>query len=153
MRDHHGHAWDGNTVPLSPAEVARGPAGFCRIERLQTAQVAQAARLPELCPPDVLPRGNVGTPLADLRGLIRSCRLPPRVIAQVNDVEHGASLCFGCLRIVPFSLVSHPSPLLFTRPLSSSSTLIEDAGDSTVCSLPGRCAPALHLFDCFFLTD
>ena len=51
-------------------------------------QEAQAARLPELCPPQVLPKGNVGTPLSLLRELVRSCQLPPKLLEEVQANAH-----------------------------------------------------------------
>ena len=40
--------------------------------------------LPELNPPNVMPRGNVGTPLATFMQLIRSCKLPSQVIRKLQ---------------------------------------------------------------------
>ena len=40
--------------------------------------------LPELNPPNVMPRGNVGTPLATFMQLIRSCKLPSHVIRKLQ---------------------------------------------------------------------
>ncbi|XP_031234837.1 G patch domain-containing protein 3 [Mastomys coucha] len=41
-------------------------------------------QLPELNPPVLMPNGNVGTPLRVFLELIRSCRLPPRIITQLQ---------------------------------------------------------------------
>lgn len=41
-------------------------------------------RMPELNPPSVMPNGNVGTPLATYMDLIRTCKLPPRVIKKLR---------------------------------------------------------------------
>lgn len=40
--------------------------------------------LPELNPPNVMPRGNVGTPLATFMQLIRSCKLPSQLIRKLQ---------------------------------------------------------------------
>ena len=40
--------------------------------------------LPELNPPNVMPRGNVGTPLSQFMGLIKSCKLPAQVIRKLR---------------------------------------------------------------------
>ncbi|XP_024410195.2 G patch domain-containing protein 3 [Desmodus rotundus] len=41
-------------------------------------------QLPELNPPVLMPNGNVGTPLHVFLELIRACRLPPRIITQLQ---------------------------------------------------------------------
>ncbi|XP_003799854.1 G patch domain-containing protein 3 [Otolemur garnettii] len=41
-------------------------------------------QLPELNPPVLMPNGNVGTPLRVFLDLIRACRLPPRIITQLQ---------------------------------------------------------------------
>lgn len=41
-------------------------------------------QLPELNPPVLMPNGNVGTPLHVFLDLIRACRLPPRIITQLQ---------------------------------------------------------------------
>ena len=40
--------------------------------------------LPELNPPNVMPRGNVGTPLSTFMQLIRSCKLPSQLIRKLQ---------------------------------------------------------------------
>ena len=40
--------------------------------------------LPELNPPNVMPRGNVGTPLSLFMDLIKSCKLPAQVIRKLR---------------------------------------------------------------------
>lgn len=40
--------------------------------------------LPELNPPSVMPRGNVGTPLSTFMELIRACKLPSNVIRKLQ---------------------------------------------------------------------
>ncbi|XP_063167819.1 G patch domain-containing protein 3 isoform X2 [Candoia aspera] len=59
-------------------------------------------RLPELNPPAVMPHGNVGTPLQVFLELIRSCRMPTRVIKklQLQFPKSGSSRRYGN---VPFS--------------------------------------------------
>lgn len=53
--------------------------------------------LPELNPPAFMPQGNVGTPLSVFLELIRTCRLPPRVIKklQLNFPKTGSSRRYG----------------------------------------------------------
>lgn len=46
--------------------------------------LADLRQLPELNPPVLMPNGNVGTPLRVFLELIRSCRLPPRIITQLQ---------------------------------------------------------------------
>uniref|UniRef100_A0A8C6I7R3 G patch domain containing 3 n=1 Tax=Mus spicilegus TaxID=10103 RepID=A0A8C6I7R3_MUSSI len=46
--------------------------------------LADLNQLPELNPPVLMPNGNVGTPLRVFLELIRSCRLPPRIITQLQ---------------------------------------------------------------------
>uniref|UniRef100_F7BH84 G-patch domain containing 3 n=1 Tax=Monodelphis domestica TaxID=13616 RepID=F7BH84_MONDO len=41
-------------------------------------------QLPELNPPALMPNGNVGTPMHIFLELIRTCRLPPRIITQLQ---------------------------------------------------------------------
>ena len=47
----------------------------------------QLDSIPELNPPhEMMPQGNVGTPAATFRELIRLCKLPPPVVAKVRCV-------------------------------------------------------------------
>ncbi|KAB1269168.1 G patch domain-containing protein 3 [Camelus dromedarius] len=46
--------------------------------------LADLRQLPELNPPVLMPSGNVGTPLQVFLELIRACRLPPRIITQLQ---------------------------------------------------------------------
>lgn len=46
--------------------------------------LADLRQLPELNPPVLMPNGNVGTPLGVFLELIRACRLPPRIITQLQ---------------------------------------------------------------------
>lgn len=46
--------------------------------------LADLRQLPELNPPVLMPNGNVGTPLRVFLELIRACRLPPRIITQLQ---------------------------------------------------------------------
>ncbi|KAM4702377.1 G patch domain-containing protein 3 [Discoglossus pictus] len=63
---------------------------------------AELHRLSELNPPALMPQGNVGTPIEVFLQLIRSCRLPPRLIKRLG-------LSFPCAgrrySKVPFSYV------------------------------------------------
>lgn len=40
--------------------------------------------IPELNPPSVMPRGNVGTPTSVFMDLIQQCKLPGRIIKKLN---------------------------------------------------------------------
>ena len=40
--------------------------------------------LPELNPPDVMPQGNVGTPLTTFMDLIRTCKFPSHLIKKLQ---------------------------------------------------------------------
>uniref|UniRef100_A0A8C5K120 G patch domain containing 3 n=1 Tax=Jaculus jaculus TaxID=51337 RepID=A0A8C5K120_JACJA len=46
--------------------------------------LADLRQLPELNPPVLMPNGNVGTPLRIFLELIQACRLPPRIITQLQ---------------------------------------------------------------------
>ncbi|XP_058409316.1 G patch domain-containing protein 3 [Diceros bicornis minor] len=46
--------------------------------------LADLRQLPELNPPVLMPNGNVGTPLGVFLELIRACRLPARIITQLQ---------------------------------------------------------------------
>ncbi|KAM6216968.1 G patch domain-containing protein 3 [Rhynchocyon petersi] len=46
--------------------------------------LADLRQLPELNPPALMPNGNVGTPLRVFLEFIRTCRLPPRIITQLQ---------------------------------------------------------------------
>lgn len=46
----------------------------------------------ELCPPPLMPNGNVGTPLSTFMELIRACKLPPHIIKKLDlDFSLGKS--------------------------------------------------------------
>ncbi|XP_056413377.1 G patch domain-containing protein 3 [Hyla sarda] len=45
---------------------------------------AELLRMSELNPPALMPQGNVGTPLGVFLQLIRSCRLPPKLITRLG---------------------------------------------------------------------
>ncbi|XP_055979268.1 G patch domain-containing protein 3 [Sorex fumeus] len=55
-----------------------------RKARSESFTLADLRQLPELNPPVLMPNGNVGTPLRIFLELIRSCRLPPRIITQLQ---------------------------------------------------------------------
>ncbi|XP_077006815.1 G patch domain-containing protein 3 [Tamandua tetradactyla] len=50
----------------------------------ETFTLADLRQLPELNPPVLMPNGNVGTPLHIFLQLIQACRLPPRIITQLQ---------------------------------------------------------------------
>uniref|UniRef100_A0A8C5X9A9 G-patch domain containing 3 n=2 Tax=Malurus cyaneus samueli TaxID=2593467 RepID=A0A8C5X9A9_9PASS len=58
---------------------------------------AELRRLPEFNPPSFMPFGNVGTPLSVFLELIRTCRLPPRIIKklQLHFPKTGSSRRYG----------------------------------------------------------
>uniref|UniRef100_A0A8C8ZG80 G-patch domain containing 3 n=1 Tax=Prolemur simus TaxID=1328070 RepID=A0A8C8ZG80_PROSS len=66
--------------------------------------LADLRQLPELNPPVLMPNGNVGTPLRVFLELIRACRLPPRIITQLQlqFPKTGSSRRYGN---VPFKYV------------------------------------------------
>lgn len=55
-----------------------------RKAKSETFTLADLRQLPELNPPVLMPKGNVGTPLGVFLELIRACRLPPRIITQLQ---------------------------------------------------------------------
>ena len=55
-----------------------------RQAKSETFTLADLRQLPELNPPVLMPNGNVGTPLRVFLELIRACRLPPRIITQLQ---------------------------------------------------------------------
>ncbi|NXX81427.1 GPTC3 protein, partial [Urocolius indicus] len=72
-------------VRLSPAagtEAAPSSGDSMAVAECVTEEALK--RLPEFNPPSFMPQGNVGTPLAVFLGLIRACRLPPRVIKKLQ---------------------------------------------------------------------
>ena len=53
--------------------------------------LAEQLALPELHPPSCLPRGNVGTPSAELAQLVSACTLPPSVLREIGiNLRQGA---------------------------------------------------------------
>lgn len=85
LLDYQNHLWLDDNEQISEARASETPADqYCRIERLRPEQEAQAARLPELDPPRVLPKGNVGTPVSLMRELVRACQLPPKLLQEVG---------------------------------------------------------------------
>ena len=76
---------------LLPAFQGLGSFPFKTRKELQSRQaksetftLADLRQLPELNPPVLMPNGNVGTPLRVFLELIRACRLPPRIITQLQ---------------------------------------------------------------------
>ncbi|XP_045154859.1 G patch domain-containing protein 3 [Echinops telfairi] len=66
--------------------------------------LADLKQLPELNPPVLMPNGNVGTPLHVFLEFIRACRLPPRIITQLQlqfpktaHLDHSTHLLGGGL--------------------------------------------------------
>ncbi|XP_063309526.1 G patch domain-containing protein 3 [Pelobates fuscus] len=55
-----------------------------RPEEEQQVTAAEIRSLSELNPPMLMPQGNVGTPTKFFLQLIRSCRMPPRLIARLG---------------------------------------------------------------------
>ncbi|XP_066534125.1 G patch domain-containing protein 3 [Hoplias malabaricus] len=54
------------------------------VARSESFTAADLKSLPELNPPALMPRGNVGTPVSVFLQLIQSCRLPPRLIRKLG---------------------------------------------------------------------
>ncbi|XP_038190865.1 G patch domain-containing protein 3 [Arvicola amphibius] len=76
-------------IPTEASDL--GPFPFKTRKELQSRKAANEAftlsdlkQLPELNPPVLMPSGNVGTPLRVFLDLIRACRLPPRIITQLQ---------------------------------------------------------------------
>ncbi|XP_019634690.1 PREDICTED: G patch domain-containing protein 3-like [Branchiostoma belcheri] len=63
----------------------------------ETISQSELQKLIELHPPDVMPRGNVGTPIKVFLELIRTCRLPPILIHKLGLVfpSTGSSRRYG----------------------------------------------------------
>ncbi|CAH1244399.1 GPATCH3 [Branchiostoma lanceolatum] len=63
----------------------------------ETISQSELQKLIELHPPDVMPRGNVGTPIKVFLELIRTCRLPPILIHKLGLVfpSTGSSKRYG----------------------------------------------------------
>eukprot|EP00055_Hartaetosiga_balthica_P002985 m.5982 g.5982 ORF g.5982 m.5982 type:complete len:469 (+) comp2525_c0_seq1:74-1480(+) len=55
-----------------------------KILRLPERMSKSVDKLPELNPPNVMPNGNVGTPLATFQSLIRQCKLPSAMYKKLN---------------------------------------------------------------------
>ncbi|XP_075051886.1 LOW QUALITY PROTEIN: G patch domain-containing protein 3 [Mixophyes fleayi] len=56
---------------------------------------AELLRMSELKPPALMPQGNVGTPVSVFLQLIRSCRLPPRLITRLSLQFPGSGRRYG----------------------------------------------------------
>lgn len=56
----------------------------CQKAESEAFSLVDLKQLPELNPPVLMPNGNVGTPLRVFLELIRACRLPPRIITQLQ---------------------------------------------------------------------
>ncbi|XP_053562965.1 G patch domain-containing protein 3 [Bombina bombina] len=69
-------------------------------EVAQTVTATELQRMSELNPPALMPQGNVGTPTGVFLQLIRTCRLPPRLISRLGLRFPGAGRHYGK---VPFS--------------------------------------------------
>ena len=69
-------------------------------------------RLPELNPPAVFPKGNVGTPKAEFMRLIKECKLPTSIIGRLG-------LSWKTARKQPYARVpppNRPTPITLTDP-------------------------------------
>ncbi|MEE6527158.1 hypothetical protein FKM82_028300 [Ascaphus truei] len=66
----------------------------------QRVTLAELRRASELNPPALMQQGNVGTPLGVFLQLIRSCRLPPRLITRLGLRFPGSGRLYAR---VPFS--------------------------------------------------
>ncbi|XP_071993127.1 G patch domain-containing protein 3 [Engystomops pustulosus] len=58
--------------------------GRCSEDSEKHVTSADLLRMSELNPPALMPQGNVGTPVAVFLQLIRSCRLPPKLITRLG---------------------------------------------------------------------
>ncbi|XP_075709562.1 G patch domain-containing protein 3 [Rhinoderma darwinii] len=106
MKMYHGKPWldpAGNQVPGSclihrvrdtpdkdpqdfPYKTRRELLGArCSVtDAEQRVTSAELLRMSELNPPALMPQGNVGTPVGVFMQLIRSCRLPPKLITRLG---------------------------------------------------------------------
>lgn len=58
--------------------------GQSSVEAEKRITSAELLRMSELNPPALMPQGNVGTPVGVFLQLIRSCRLPPKLITRLG---------------------------------------------------------------------
>lgn len=62
-------------------ELLGGPSSVDAEKRITSSELL---RMSELNPPALMPQGNVGTPVGVFLQLIRSCRLPPKLITRLG---------------------------------------------------------------------
>ncbi|XP_068125337.1 G patch domain-containing protein 3 [Hyperolius riggenbachi] len=102
--DSHGNQLTGkcliHKVRLAPAEDSTDSP----YKTLHTAQIydeekqvtsKDLLRMSELNPPALMPQGNIGTPLSVFLQLIRSCRLPPKIISRLGLKFHRSGRRYG----------------------------------------------------------
>ena len=89
-------------VPLNtnvPKDTSSTNQSMSAVEQLKVEDVAS---LPELNPPNMMPQGNVGTPISVFMKLIRTCKLPCHVIKKLKlTFPTSASKRKGCYGAVP----------------------------------------------------
>lgn len=106
--------------------------------------------LPELNPPDLMPRGNVGTPLSVFMDLIRNCRLPSHVIKKLK-LSFQISKTRKQYAAVPMkydgtTLRTDHAPLLQDHSLSDGSTSrVKRTQDEKDVSSVEESPPKVHL--------
>ncbi|KAM5179866.1 LOW QUALITY PROTEIN: G patch domain-containing protein 3 [Mantella aurantiaca] len=87
------------TAPQGDLEVfpykTRGEAQkqFTDVEKQVTSK--ELLRMSEFNPPALMAQGNVGTPVSTFLQLIRSCRLPPRLISRLGLQFHRSRRRYG----------------------------------------------------------
>ncbi|XP_044142105.1 G patch domain-containing protein 3 [Bufo gargarizans] len=73
---------DPQDFPYKTRRELLGPR--CSVDAEKHVTSAELLRMPELKPPALMPQGNVGTPVGVFLQLIRSCRLPPKLITRLG---------------------------------------------------------------------
>lgn len=112
LADYQYRRWqDTDAKALTAAEAAKAqPATCIIIERVPDDALPAMKQYPELHPPDILPRGNVGTPIHEITALIRECRLPTRLIRQASE-----GVGEGSLWVSFYRTLGHPASTRFPQ--------------------------------------
>lgn len=91
-----------HVVPLNTSVSKDTPSTNQLTSAVEQLKAEDIASLPELNPPNMMPQGNVGTPISVFMKLIRTCKLPCHVIKKLKlNFPTGASKRKGCYGAVP----------------------------------------------------
>jgi len=71
-------------TPKSDEPIASSSTLHCEDDEVSEFSDSEMLKLPELKPPNVMPRGNVGTSTAFFLAAIRNCRLPSKLIGKLK---------------------------------------------------------------------